>query len=352
MTDRLAMAPFVPFLGLGNGHAQTIGAVYWPERPAPYKARRIKVTLPDGDQLVIHDDQPESWQPGERIVVLIHGLAGSHQSGYVQRIAQKLSDRGQRVFRVDLRDCGAGVGLSRLPYHSGRSEDLLAVIQQLTIECPGSPVTLVGFSLGGNITLKLLGELRETPCGGLDSAMAVCPPVDLRAGSRELQRFANRIYDRHFVSILWQQIQGRQQRFPDAPAPRISRKPHKLWEIDEHYIAPVCGFASAYDYYERCSSGPLVSHIAIPTLILAAADDPIIPIASFEKLRPSSSVQIHIVERGGHLGFLARRRGNDPDRRWMDWRVVDWVLSQPRRADNRRNSVAVTIPPTKEIASH
>jgi hypothetical protein len=191
---------------------------------------------------------------------------------------------------------------------------------------------LVGFSLGGNITLKLLGELGETACGGVDSAMAVCPPVDLKAGSRALERLDNRIYDRHFVSILWQQIQRRQQQFPDAPAPRIQRKPRKLWEIDEHYIAPVCGFASAFDYYERCSSGPLVAKIMRPTLILAAADDPIIPVAGFAALPPSPWVQVHITERGGHLGYLARQRGTDSDRRWMDWRVVDWVLSQSHHA--------------------
>lgn len=340
-TTRFALLPFVPILGLGNGHAQTIGAVYWPEASNPYRAQRIKVSLPDGDQLVVHDDRPDGWQSGERIVLLVHGLAGSHQSGYVQRIAQKLFERGVRAFRVDLRGCGAGVGLSRLPYHSGRSEDVCAVIQQLAIDCPGSPLTLVGFSLGGNITLKLLGELGETGCGGLDSAMAVCPPVDLKAGSQTLQRFANRIYDRHFVSILWEQIQWRCRRFPDAPAPRINGKPRTLWEIDEHYIAPVCGYESAYDYYERCSSGPLVSQIAVPTLLLAAADDPIIPIAGFEKLRLPPAVQLHIIQRGGHLGFLARRRGDDPDRRWLDWRVVDWVLSQPRRANEQVPAAAI-----------
>ncbi|OYV87501.1 MAG: hypothetical protein B7Z73_10010 [Planctomycetia bacterium 21-64-5] len=139
--------------------------------------------LHDGDQIVLHDDCPEGWQPGDRVALLIHGLAGCHQSIYMLRIAARLEELGVRAFRMDLRGCGAGVGLARLPYHAGRSEDAAAALETIARLCPASPVALVGFSMGGNIALKLLGELGEERCGHLDRAVAVCPPFDLLAGA-------------------------------------------------------------------------------------------------------------------------------------------------------------------------
>ncbi|HQU44402.1 MAG TPA: alpha/beta fold hydrolase, partial [Pirellulales bacterium] len=168
------------------GHFQTLAGVYLPGRRFVYKARQHRVTLDDGDQIVLHDDCPEGWQPGDRVALLIHGLAGCHQSIYMLRIAARLEELGVRAFRMDLRGCGAGVGLARLPYHAGRSEDAAAALETIARLCPASPVALVGFSMGGNIALKLLGELGEERCGHLDRAVAVCPPFDLLAAVRHV----------------------------------------------------------------------------------------------------------------------------------------------------------------------
>jgi predicted alpha/beta-fold hydrolase len=257
---------------------------------------------------------------------LIHGLAGCHTSGYMQRIADKLNRRGVRAFRMDLRGCGAGGHLARLPYHSGRSEDAAAALAELARLAPGSPVTLVGFSLGGNITLKLAGELGQRPCGGLDSVMAVCPPVDLAACSRQIQRRANRIYDRYFVRLLVAQIDQRQRLVAEAPAPAWQRPPRTLWEFDHGFTAVVCGFGTADNYYAQASSLPLLPQIRLPTLILAAADDPMIPPQPLAGAPLPPAVRLHMSAHGGHLGFVGRR-GRDADRRWMDWRVVDWVMA-------------------------
>jgi predicted alpha/beta-fold hydrolase len=268
----------------------------------------------------LHDDRPPDWRASDRSVLLIHGLAGSHESGYMQRISRHLNARGIRAFRLDLRNCGAGVGLAKLPYHSGRSEDAAAALEAIARLAPDSPATLVGFSLGANITLKLLGELAGRPCGQLDSAVAVCPPTDLAACSRRISLSTNRLYDRYFVSRLLRQL--RSARFTQGAVPR--RVPRTLWEFDDTFTAVVCGFGTAEDYYSAASSAPLISRIAIPTLILASRDDPMIPSSTLEEMAMPPAVELRLTDHGGHLGFVGRR-GVDADRRWMDWRVVDWV---------------------------
>ncbi len=330
---------------LRGGHAQTLAGVYLPWPALAYQARQHRVTLADGDQLVLHDDCPPDWQPGDRTALLIHGLAGCHTSGYMQRIAHKLSARGVRAFRMDLRGCGAGAGLARLPYHSGRSEDAAAALEAIAGLAPSSPTTLVGFSLGANITLKLLGELGQRACGNLDSAMAVCPPVDLAACSRQISRLTNRPYDRYFVTLLTRQIAAATAMLPDLAAVSPPPRPRTLWEFDNEFTAVVCGFGTADAYYREASSAQYMPDIEIPTLVLASRDDPMIPPQALSAVRLPPAVRVHWTERGGHLGFVGRA-GADPDRRWMDWRVVDWILSQSGSSAKRHSdSVELASPP-------
>jgi predicted alpha/beta-fold hydrolase len=310
----------------------------------------------DDDEIVLHDDRPTGWRAGDRTVLLLHGLSGCHASLYMQRIAAKLNDRGMRTFRKDLRGCGAGTELAALPYHSGRSDDAAAALRFIGETCPDSPTTIIGFSLGANIVLKLLGELGERSCGGLDSAVAVCPPVDLLACSMNLSRWSNRIYDGHFVRTLWRAARQRsangvspvdsgnsaaaepnsaRQRANHYRMPR--HRPRRLFDFDEVYTAPISGFRSAQHYYNTCSSAQFVPAIRQPTLVIAAADDPMIPRRIFDGLEWPACIQFQMESSGGHLGFIARH-GVDPDCRWMDWRIVDWVTTldraqQPMTAD-------------------
>src|SRR5262249_14355995 len=162
--------------------------------------------------------------------------------------------------------CGAGFGLARLPYHSGQSGDAAAAVEAVARLCPESPTTLIGFSLGGNIALKLMGELGEETCGALDSAVAVCPPVDLQAAVSRLSRLQNRPYDRHFVNLLLQRVDARRRALPDAPSVEFARRPRGLWEFDDAFTAPVSGFGTAENYYRRASSCRVVPNIRRPTL--------------------------------------------------------------------------------------
>lgn len=318
-------ARFHPHPLLRNGHLQTLAGFYLPNRGIVESASRHHVLLADGDQIVLHDDRPAGWQPGERTALLIHGLAGCYTSPYMQRIARKLQDRGVRTFRMDLRGCGAGAAWARWPYHSGRSDDADAALRKIAELCPGSPCTLVGFSLGGNISLKLSGESADSLPSNLDRVMAVSPPVDLAHCVENLRRRSNRIYDQYFVRMLLRQIDDRRQTKPDGVFPDFAQPPRGMAEFDELFTAPVCGFGTAANYYGCCSSAQFLPRIRIPALILSAADDPLVPSTPLASAAHSAAVQVEITPRGGHLGFISRR-SQVADARWMDWRVVNWVV--------------------------
>ncbi|MDX1962840.1 MAG: alpha/beta fold hydrolase [Pirellulales bacterium] len=321
--------PFQPSRMLRGGHLQTLAGVYYPSWTLPYRAQRHLVQLCDGDQLVLHDDCPPNWRVGDRTAMLIHGLSGSYQSSYMIRTAGRLNERGIRVFRLDLRGCGAGVGLARHPYHSGRSDDAIAAIEQAAALSSGSPLTLIGFSLGGNVSLKLAGEVGSTTCGGLDSVLAVCPPINLARCSRSLMSWPKLYYDRYFAKLLRAEIARLYASREDAMRINAARLPRRIQDFDEYYTAPMSGFESAEDYYTQCSAARFLSSIRKPTLIIAAADDPLIPVEIFADAQLSSSIDLRIYAGAGHMGFVARR-GVDPDRRWLDWRIVDWVCAWDR----------------------
>ncbi len=319
--------PFEPHPLFRSGHAQTLAGAYLPGQFYPYRARQHHVTLADGDLLVLHDDQPAEWRDGDESVVLIHGLGGTHQSGYMQRIAGRFCDHRVRTFRMDLRGVGAGERLARLPYHGGCSDDPAHVLRHVARLCPDSPTTLIGFSLGGNIVLKLLGEIGAGDCGNLVAGIAVSPPVELATCCQRLQERDNRWYDRRFVGALIRQHRRRIKLVPGTPPMPFASNPKTLFELDDCFTGPINGFGDGATYYRECSSAPLAPEIRKRTLILAAADDPIIPIEIFSRLCLPPNVSLHIASSGGHLGFVSRR-GRDPDRRWMDWRILEWVAGK------------------------
>jgi predicted alpha/beta-fold hydrolase len=304
---------------------------YLPHAARENGSQQHRLLLDDGDQLVLHDDCPANWSPGQRVALLMHGLGGCHGSPYMLRLALKLNDVGVRAFRLDMRGCGAGFALAKNPGHAGRSEDARAAIEKIAQLCPASPVSMIGYSLGGNIALKLAGECGSDPPGNLDSVAAVGPPIDLQRCCEHLQTGLNWVYDRTFIRSLLALVKRRELELPEFTThPPVTPPPKRLVEFDDRYTAPRSGFANAMDYYARCSSAPLLAKIEIPTLVLTAADDPLIPVSMFEKAERSPAVDLHIADSGGHIGFFGRP-GCDPDRRWLDWRLVEWVLGQSGR---------------------
>lgn len=325
--SQIEFPPFSPHPLFRGGHLQTLAGLYLPWRKPIYRAQQHRITLDDGDILVLHDDRPPQWNEGDRCVLLMHGLAGCHQSPYMVRIAEKLHELGIRAFRLDLRGCGAGAQLACQPYHAGRSDDALAALQFAAQLTPGSRLGMVGFSLSGNILLKLLGERAGDLPAALDRAMAVNPPIDLQACVQRLRFRQNRAYDRHFVKLLLRQVTSRPNGHPQAPTAQFVKPPRTLFEFDDLFTAPVGGFGDAATYYARCSSRQFLEHIQVPTLILSSRDDPLVAAEIFETQRLGGPLTVHLAESGGHLGYIGRG-GHDPDRRWMDWRVLEWMTAR------------------------
>ncbi|MDB4439502.1 alpha/beta fold hydrolase [Planctomicrobium sp.] len=318
---------FPPFRShplIRGGHMQTILGAYISGITSPREISvRRHVLLDDGDTMMLVDDLPGSnWEPGQDAALLVHGLGGSSESSYVRRIAEKLRRKGVRTFRLNLRGCGEGKGLSKQLYHAGRSKDLHVAIQTIQELCPGSTIFLGGFSLGGNIVLKWLGEFPDEATQMVSRAIAVNPPVCLATCTASLGKKAFGFYDRYFAKLLYRQLV---QSFDGNLDQEQYPQPSCIIDFDNMITAPRCGFADAQDYYATCSAGPYVSEIKVPTMIFTAADDPLIPVKILTELKLSESVELHVANSGGHLGYYGRS-GVDEDRWWIDWRILEWFF--------------------------
>ena len=226
---------------------------------------------------------------------------------------------------MNLRGAGSGFGLTRSFYHSGKTEDLRAVARWLADRAPGSPIALVGFSLGGNLVLKLASEAADRPVEALDCVIAANPPLDLEACCRMIRQPSNRIYDQNFLRNLRLDVARLQEFFPDLDPIDLS-KTRSLVDFDESYTAPRNRFLNATDYYLRCSSGPILGRIKVPGLVIHAQDDPFIPERPFAIAAFPPHLALELIPGGGHLGYLSDRPWCG-DRRWLDVRICAWVAS-------------------------
>ncbi len=318
--------PFRPLPTLGSSHLQTLGAYFFRGPQPEYGARKHAVDLFDGDRLVLHDDQPESWITGDRVAILFHGLCGCHQSPYVARAADKLNRRGIRTFRVDMRGFGDSALISRSHLHGGCYQDAQSVINFVHRLTPLSKVSLVGFSIGGNVILKTLGRWGESTPDHVDSAIAVSPPIDLIHASWNLRQRGNRIYESYFMSRLKTQLTMRRKRVKNLVDNGINPLPTRLIHWDDQFTAPCWGYSGAREYYEDASSCEQLHQVSVPTIILAAQDDPVVPYAMFNEYPMSQEIEFVSTQKGGHLGFIAANN-RDLDRYWMDWRICHWIMS-------------------------
>jgi predicted alpha/beta-fold hydrolase len=259
------------------------------------------------------------------------------------RLAYKLWRRGIRAVRMNLRGCGSGVRLARQPYHSGRSADVWEVLLALHQDTPASPTALIGFSLGGNIVLKMAAEQGARAATYVSQVIAVCPPADLAACARLLGRPSNRLYEQRFMRLLRMAVDERQRHFADVPVvtlpPQLS-----LYAFDNIFTAPQCGFQNADDYYARCSAAPLVPRIALPCRMLFANDDPFIDASVFDAVALPPHVQLIRTARGGHLGFLGWP-GSAGGYRWLDTTLLTWITAHHDLPWPRHRAVRLGVDP-------
>ncbi len=314
---------FRPLPLLGNRHVQTVLALFLSGPSLDIPTREHQVTLPDGDRLLLYDNVPQGWRPGDRIAVIIHGLGGWHRSGHVVRQAVVLLREGVRVVRMELRAAGKGIAFARKTYHAGCSDDLRAAVAEVHRWSPSSPIFVVGQSLGGNVALKLAGEAADDPVPGLVGVVAVGPPIDVARCAALLAEPRNLVYEQFFLRALMAHLARHRRIFPELAMPHFPRR-MSLRLFDELYTAPFGGFNGADELYRLTSSLPLIPRIALPTLVMTARDDPFIAVQPFESLRAPDNVEVRVVGRGGHLGFVG------PDGAggvlWAERTAAAWLL--------------------------
>ena len=320
---KLKLNKFYPFPFARSGFWQTIYGNYWPILKASKPDGFHHVVLDDGDILVIAENRPPEWKPGQRIMLLVHGLTGSYESTYMQRMCRRMHKKGFLVLRLNLRFCGPGKGLARKAYHAGVSEDTREVIEWIKLKFPNSPVTQIGFSLGGNLTLKMAGEDGSRPSGNLDSVVAVSPPVDLEGSSLRMAAPENQLFERVFVKNLARDTRLMLKTFPDMEPFEIP-KTLSLRAYEEIFATHRAGFKSAKDYYDKCSSMHFIPEIKIPTLIVSSIDDPVVDVRALAKVPHGNNVDIILTDRGGHVGFLGFGTTWD-EVRWSDQAVARWL---------------------------
>jgi predicted alpha/beta-fold hydrolase len=345
---RIAAWRFDPHPRVAGGHLQTFAGALWRRRLGhdfgTAEARRIRVA-PDTEVLVRC-----SWLPDRRsrpTVVLVHGLEGCDESCYMRGTADKALAAGWNAVRLNVRNCGGTEHLTPTLYHSGMSADVAEVVAHLVETERLERVAVVGFSLGGNMVLKMAGELGDAAPEALVGVAAVSPAVDLSASAARLEAPENRFYQWRFVRSLRARMLRKDRLFPTRFDLARLEGMRTVRDYDDRYIAPLYGFRDAEDYYERASARHVLGRIRVPALLVHADDDPFIPPTDRvrEAARANPLVRFVVTARGGHVGFVgAGARGED--RHWAENRVVEFleVLEYNRPRSATRNPARALVP--------
>ena len=273
------------------------------------------------------------WQPEPEkhpALVLLHGLEGSSDSGYMLGTAEKAFRAGFSVLRLNQRNCGGTEALTPTLYNSGLSGDVRFVVENLVEHDRLAEIFVVGFSMGGNLVLKMAAEFGGAAPAELRATIGVCPSCDLAACADAIGERRNVLYERHFVERLKQRMRVKAGLFPGLYPLNGLEKVRSVREFDDVITARFCGFRDADDYYARSSALPLLGNICIPTMLLTAQDDPMIPFRSFdaEALRRNSYLTLLAPRHGGHCAFIARDSGDE--RFWAEARIVEFCRVHSR----------------------
>jgi len=313
-----AFKPFPLFTGC---HSQTIAASFLTFSRNPSSITRF-VYLADGEKVAYEVSTPPNWKSTDPTIILVHGLCGSHRSPYIVRIAKKLDKQNLRTIRINLRGCGTGKGYAKRMYHADCSNDVWYALKEINRETPDSPMIVMGFSLGGNVVLKMAGDWGEEANKLVKKVIAINPPIDMHASVRLLSK--NKVYERYFMRHLRSDVMFRHSHFDDLP-PIAIPSDMTLLEFDEFYIAPQSGYSTAEEYYHASSSGRLIPEIRVSSHILFAKDDPIVDCNVMENVQVPPNVDILVTEQGGHLGYLGVP-GQEGGFHWMDTILLQWIF--------------------------
>ncbi len=297
------MTNFHPAWWLPGAHAQTIAGRLL-RRPLPFPLERERVATADGDFIDL--DFTPALGNGAPAVLLLHGLEGSSRRGYALNTYRALARNGIRAVGMNFRSCSGELNRTARLYHSGETEDLRFILRFLRERLGSVPLGAIGFSLGGNVLLKYLGEERET--AAVQTAVAISVPYDLAAGALALERsFMGRFYARFFLDALITKLIAKAPLIRDRCDLDRIRGARTFREFDDAATAPLHCFSSADDYYARSSATGFLERIRVPTLLLHAQDDPFLPgpAVPHDVIARNPVLTAVITRRGGHVGFIA-----------------------------------------------
>jgi uncharacterized protein len=316
-------SPRRPFRG---GHLQTLASYFLSRRVAlpPAETRLIEV---EASTKVLCQCYWQSDRPRALTVIAIHGLEGSSDSQYMRGIANKGLAAGMNVVLMNQRNCGGTEGLAPTLYHSGLSQDVAAVARNLVNTDQISAFALVGYSMGGNLVLKLAGEWGNDGSSQFRSVAAVSPAMDLAASSDALHLRGNRIYEYYFMWQLRRRLREKARIFPDSFDVDRLRGLNSMREFDDRITAHYCGFSGVADYYARAAASNVVDRISVPALIMHSANDPFIRLLPDTRKKILANPNITFVETddGGHCSFIADSDGDGYDGYWAEREVIEFL---------------------------
>jgi predicted alpha/beta-fold hydrolase len=313
---------FNPYPFIKNGWAQTITSSYIPTGRDKAPKDYHEICLGDGDRLMVAENTPAGWRNGDKIIAIVHGLSGHYQSFYMIRQAKYFMSLGYKVVRINLRGCGPGLEIAKEIYHAGRSLDTLHVMQWIHRHYPDSPIVQIGFSLGGNITLKMMGEYAEQLPETMIGSAAVSSPILLDECSDHVHE--NRLFELYFLTHMRFEVRQRQKMHPDLEFPELPLIIKSLRHFDDTFTGPILGFKNGQEYYDYASCKYHLDKITKPTLIVGSKDDPIADVFNYHKIPNKPNIHVKLTDEGGHVGFLGSKNKIRPSF-WIDDYLHRWV---------------------------
>jgi uncharacterized protein len=327
LVNRSSELTYTPAWWVPGAHLQTLWGRL-ARRSPELVTRSERWTTPDDDEIELHRLAPARQDAHTPRLLVLHGLEGTIRSHYLRGAMVHARDRGWFADALIFRGCNGEVNRARRMYHSGETTDLDFVVRRLAREHPGQPILLAGFSLGGNVLLKWLGEHRQDVPSEVRAAAAVSVPYDLERGARKLERGFSRLYNWHFLRSLRRKALAKLEHFPGLFEGAALSRARTLFEFDDCVTSPVHGFAGAHDYYSRSSSLQFLSGIRRPTLLLSSFDDPFLPPDVLDNValvaRSNPHIAVEFTAKGGHVGFVSGRFPTRPHY-YSEERVIEFL---------------------------